>query len=1791
MKFKIPKLGFISNKLIILIIVILILTVGSNASSDENNQKISIVYCEDCVPFHFKDESGKPSGLIIDIWKLWSKKTGISVHFESAKWNETLSVMKEGKADVHAGLFFNEERDRYLDYGKSLTETDTNFFFHESINSVDSIEELVAFRVGVIKGDYVEGFLNKKLLKGTVVEFDSYQAIISALKNGTLKVFAADTPTALFYLREAQLLKSFSLSKHPLYKNKWFVAVTEKNKKLLMRVNDGMSLISGEELRDIEHRWITRPSPENSLVLNSEEKAWINRLRSPLLVANEMDWPPFDFAENGDPKGFSIDVIKLAADKAGIKLEFVNGFTWDELLKKFKAGKIDIMPAIYKTPKRQKYISYTSSYATNPSVLMVNTKSRNIKTMNDLEGKTVAVVKGFSTNQIMRDRYPGIIQKEVDSVSDGLKSVSLETSVAFIGGLGVISHILDNNYIPNLKITEEVWLSDPSEFTLYIGVKKEETILRDILQKGLNAISIEERNRIKQQWLPISISNQNFNISQVLSANEIKWLSKHREFKLGIDPAWAPFEFLDEEGRYSGIGSGYIKTVKERLSVTMKPLRDLSWSQVISKAKEREIDILPSIMQTQARKKYLNFTKPYISLPMIIASRKGAPFINNLSDLSGLRVGVVKDYVTVELLEKDYPDLELIHFETLVQGLEELNAGRIDTFVDNLGTITYEMNRKKLLNIKIASPTEYNFELSMGVRKDWPEMVNILNKVIDSISDQEHRAIKNSWMALEVQLGIELKTILVWAIPISGGILSIVFIVLVWNRRLGKEIIERKRIAAELSKLTFAIEESPVMYIITDNEGYIEYVNPKFYEVTQFSKEDVIGKTPRILNSGFHPKEFFEDMWRTILSGSEWRCEIYNKDKNGECHWDSVVIAPITGTDDEITHFVSVQENISQRKFADEQLKQEVEERKIAEETVNLIFESTPIPLSINRSSDGVGLKVNKAMIDFNQMPEKELLKLPARSIYLRDEDFFKVLELMKNKGCVEDLELQLKRVGTGEPRWVILSMIPITYFNELAFIIAMYDITDRKKSENERRKLSQAVEQSPVSVVITNPKGRIEYVNPHFSLVTGYTPEEAKGKNPRILKSGSQPAAFYKNLWDTILSGKEWKGDFENKRKNGEIYWESASISPIMDSEGDVANFVAIKEDITGRKKAEKELHEAKEQAEEATRAKSDFLANMSHEIRTPMNAIMGMTHLALQTDLSPKQQDYLKKTNVSATSLLGLINDILDFSKIEAGKMDMESVGFHLDDVLDNVSTLISIKAEEKGLGLVFITPESIPRFLEGDSLRLGQILINLSNNAVKFTAKGKVTIETKLIETTSEKFTLQFAVHDTGIGLTKEQIGKLFKSFSQADSSTTRKFGGTGLGLTISKRLVEMMDGEIWVESDPGKGSSFIFTAVFGHGDEAEITARSSQKGFDVEQLKSIQGARILLVEDNVINQQVAQELLENSGFVVDIAEDGQKAVEVVEKNFCDLVLMDIQMPVMDGYESTKKIRKKPQFKDLPILAMSASAMTQDREKAIASGMNDHLAKPIEIQKLFSALIKWIQPGEREVPEELRQRQAATEDSKEQTPLVLPGFDMGGALARMGGNAKAYRKTLGKVMESEADAMKQIQQSLDAGDRETALRAAHTLKGVAGNIGAVSLQSAAADLEKTLKAEEGNPPQELMAYTSAQLMETLKTIETALQTNQKPEKQGAIDYSKITLLTEILTEQIDNFDSSAGETSDTLIDQVGGTPIESMALELGKLLDAYEFDQAQELVESISVKLLEIEKNAKKKSLTEK
>jgi two-component system sensor histidine kinase/response regulator len=649
---------------------------------------------------------------------------------------------------------------------------------------------------------------------------------------------------------------------------------------------------------------------------------------------------------------------------------------------------------------------------------------------------------------------------------------------------------------------------------------------------------------------------------------------------------------------------------------------------------------------------------------------------------------------------------------------------------------------------------------------------------------------------------------------------------------------------------------------------------------------------------------------------------------------------------------------------------------------------------------------------------------------------------------------------------------------------VFVHDIQSRKQAEDQLRKLSQAVEQNPNSIIISDTDGIIEYINAAFTQITGYSAEEIIGHKAGFIKSGQTPETLYEALWQTLQRGEIWQGEFINRRKNGELFNDFSIISPIRQADGRITHYLSIQKDITERKRIEQEIEsyrhglenlvlqrtqeflEAKTQAETANQAKSEFLANISHEIRTPMNAIIGFNSLCLRTELSPQQKDYLTKIGSASQSLLKLINEILDLSKIEAGQISLESIPINIKNLFNKIIDLVKYDATKKGVGLsINIAPKLLIYTLLGDPQRLKQVLLNLCSNAIKFSHQGCIKLNVEIALQESEAITLRFSVQDQGIGIAPAQQEKLFKPFSQADASTTRNFGGTGLGLSICKGLVEKMGGHIWLESEAGIGSTFYFTARLPLNDRAAPVVDEPQSEAS---LPHWEGKRVLLVEDNEFNQQIASEMLSEFGLKVELAENGLQAIQKIETETFDLVLMDIQMPVMDGCAATQHIRKQTRFDALPIVALTANVMSHERTLYEQFGMNDTLAKPLELSALLASLTRWLPKPD--LVFERAQAEASPKPIRPPESIELPsypGINSAPVIQRMRGNINTFKRFVSLFPTQFSEAILPLQQALNQQDFATARRLAHTIKGAAATIGAEHLSECAGQLEASCKS----------------------------------------------------------------------------------------------------------------------------
>jgi len=1028
------------------------------------------------------------------------------------------------------------------------------------------------------------------------------------------------------------------------------------------------------------------------------------------------------------------------------------------------------------------------------------------------------------------------------------------------------------------------------------------------------------------------------------------------------------------------------------------------------------------------------------------------------------------------------------------------------------------------------------------------------------------------------------------------------------------DITLRKQQEAELLTQHSALESAANAIVITDRKGVIQWVNPAFTKLTGYEREEAIGQNPRVLKSGVHDREFFKNLWQTVLDGSVWQGVITNKRKDGVLYQEEMTITPVRSKSGEITHFVAVKQDITERLQAEQRLRE-------LEQFFRSVLELAPDGLMVVDEQGAIQLANAQCEILFGYTRE-ELIGQPIEMLVpenVRARHPGLRAGFHRNPaagGMASGRKLRGRRKDGSEFSVEVgLSPLPARQGEAAQVAVSIRDITERMRAEET---LQRSNFLSDMALELTHAGyWHVDYSDPDYY----YQSERAA----RIAGEEIKPDGRYhlQNEWFSRLieadpelakhAAERYTGAIEGKYPNydviyaykrpcdGRIVWLHASGTLVRGEDGKVKFMYGVYQDITDLKRLETDLVASKEKAEEATQMKSLFLANMSHEIRTPMNAIIGLSHLALKTPLNPKQRDYVAKVHNAGTSLLAIINDILDFSKIEAGKLDIEDTDFQMDEVLSSVTTLTAQKAHEKGLEFLADVSSTIPPDLRGDPLRLGQVLTNLVNNSVKFTEQGEIRLKIELLEKTGEKVQLQFSVRDTGIGMTPEQTAKLFQAFTQADMSTTRKHGGTGLGLTISRKLVEMMGGRIWIESEAGVGSTFFFTVWLGVGtatghvkilpeqlprlnvlvvddnsaareilaealkgvtshvdvvnsgpealaavkrqdatmpydlvfmdwrmpgmdglqasrhiksDETlkqqpaivmvtafgreEVREESERLGIDGFLVKPVTksmlvdtlvtlfapdadetthaaaddrhfgrltGARILLAEDNDINQQIAVELLEGVGAQVKVANNGQEAVAQLQQSPAafDLVLMDLQMPVMGGYEATVKIRSDARFANLPIIAMTAHATIEEKQKCLNAGMNDHISKPIDPNALFETVGRFYKPAAVTTPLVRTEVQIPATDNFP----VVEGLDTQDGLTRVAGNRKLYLKLLRQFIEQQANAPAQIADQIKAGDRATAERRAHTVKGVAANLGAKAVQSAASELEKAIHA----------------------------------------------------------------------------------------------------------------------------
>ena len=768
----------------------------ATGSKVEDSGALIIAIERNYPPLTLMDPNGEPTGLLIDMWKLWSNATGVKIAFRPSAWADTISAIKNSEADIHSGLFKNEEREAWMDFSNPIYKADTALFFHNSEPPL-VMDELSGLKVGVIAGSYQEEYIRKTNDKIVIVPYLDGESMILALLKKDIRALVHETNAVEAELNRMGLPGGVKQGGGVLFENTIHAAVKQGNQILLDLINSGFEKIPLSSLISLESKWIT--GTENrfykkgrtSVKLTVEEREWIAEKKI-IRVHNEMDWPPFNFNENGRPMGFSIDYITLLAERVGLNVEFVNGPSWNEFIEMLKKGNLDVMMNIARTPEREKYFYFTPEYTNMAQMLFTRTEFPEVNDINDLFHKRFAVPKGFYLEEILK-KYPEIEIISVHDTSEAIQAVSAGKADALFDLVPVVKYMMDQLQVKNLKIGGRIGINESAPIPLHMAVSINNQLLGAIIEKGMNMISDEEADAMYARWT--GKATVTAPKAFTLTREEQEWISVHDNIRIGADNAWPPIEWIDSRKGYLGIGSEVMRKLENDLRVRlMPPEEDISWDRVLKKIQKREVDILPCVMRVKERENYLLFTRPYMKFPYVIAVNNNTTDIKALSDLKNKTLGIVKAYAIEDLLKINHPEIILKKYDTISAALSDLSSGKIKAVIENRIVVNHAISNMGLSNIEIVGKTPYFYEMSIGVRKDWPQLAALLEKWISNLSPDETRAIELTYEHYIIQRPEDDSENLYHMLGKLFGILTLIAaVILIIGYFLGKTIFKREK--------------------------------------------------------------------------------------------------------------------------------------------------------------------------------------------------------------------------------------------------------------------------------------------------------------------------------------------------------------------------------------------------------------------------------------------------------------------------------------------------------------------------------------------------------------------------------------------------------------------------------------------------------------------------------------------------------------------------------------------------------------------------------------------------------------------------------------------------------------------------------------------------------------------------------------------------------------------------------------------------------------------------------------
>ena len=1290
----------------------------------------------------------------------------------------------------------------------------------------------------------------------------------------------------------------------------------------------------------------------------------------PVIITLPRDNEPYSFASMfGEPSGMLVEIWRLWGEKTGREVKFRMG-DWADTLNDVRSGQANIHSGLFRTAHRAQILDFASPLY--PSRIVLITAAGINADLDHMSSATLAVLKGSQIETHLRTHYPNLHLLTFSRFKDMVLSVASGQAQGVVGPPLAVINAIDRLGLHDMFSTEPGRLYEDE---IRPAVSRGDTETLALVERGFAQISRAELIAIEEYWIRVPRMREIDKMRRPLhlTRSERQWLETHSQWKIGILKDAAPLVFVNTQGRLDGIGADILRAVSGILGTEVQLHHTGNTRDLGSALASQYVDIVPFSENLPAPQEGQPLSSLLFYLPLDVVTKANAGIsVTRPRDLAKKTVAVLAYPDLMAQMEKVVPSLVIVPVQNMAEALSGLRLGRYDVLVGPSVSVGYAITNGTYDDLRHTRLPDLRYAAQISFRSDWPELRGIFEKALENVPYTNLMEMAQRWATLRIETNVDWERI-----KQVGGILgvlaaSLLTVILIANRRLARQSQATQKALTALRlrerQLKTVMDNQPSAVVLIDTEGRYVLVNRQFERFIGYSADTILGKCNEDILRPEIAVEASRSDAEVFRTGEPLTVQTAYHNAAGELRDIDICKVPLKDDEGNIAGIVITATDITERRKAERQaLRTQTEMAQI--------FNAAGSAMRV-LDTDRVVLQANDAFLKLHGFEREEIIGSRC-SDYTHDRD--------KCPSCA------VTRVLNGQPKAAETTM---------------------------------------------------------------------------------------------------------HRRKNGEERYCDIVATPFLSPEGELLGVIEDCRDVTDLVESQKAMQRAALAAEDASRAKSEFLANMSHEIRTPMNAIIGMSYLALQTELTKKQHGYLNSIKNSAKSLLHIINDILDFSKIEAGRMDIEQVDFDLDEVLQGLASLDAVKLADGKVELQLDVEPDVPFTLVGDPLRLGQVLINLVGNAIKFTDQGEVVVRVRHQSTVNNQITLLFSVSDTGVGMTEEQMEKLFHAFSQADMSTTRRFGGTGLGLSISKKLVEIMGGSIFVESEPNKGSTFYFTVTFAlpqmryatmpellalsdmrvlvlsrsqsareklckmltglgmrpteeiDGDDAVLrlqaaaaandpfevvlinwflpTEKSWQKTSrlqtiegvgtpviimtsepDLDQftaqahaagikyvvakpvsrtllLQTIQEAvqskkslpdareanenrpflpmpgvenqRVLLAEDNEINQLVAKELLESMGLTVDIADNGRMALEMLALQDYAAVFMDIQMPEMDGYEATRHIRAIADLRTLPIIALTAHGMVGDREKCLKAGMSDHISKPIDPQALADMVSRW-------------------------------------------------------------------------------------------------------------------------------------------------------------------------------------------------------------------------------------------